>query len=41
LRELVPGLARIVALVNPANASITESTLREVDLANLMLTIRL
>jgi putative tryptophan/tyrosine transport system substrate-binding protein len=33
LRELVPGLARIVALVNPANASVTESTLREVDLA--------
>ena len=31
LRELVPGAARVVVLVNPANAVQTESTLRDVD----------
>jgi putative ABC transport system substrate-binding protein len=33
LRELVPGANRIAALVNPASATVTESTLRQVDLA--------
>jgi putative ABC transport system substrate-binding protein len=33
LRELVPGATRIAALVNPADAMVTESTLRQVDLA--------
>ena len=31
LRELVPGAARIAVLVNPAHASITEATLRDVE----------
>ena len=31
LRELVPGAARIAVLVNPANATITEATLRDVE----------
>jgi ABC-type uncharacterized transport system substrate-binding protein len=31
LRELVPGAARIAVLVNPANPTITESTLRDVE----------
>jgi putative ABC transport system substrate-binding protein len=31
LRELVPGLARLAVLVNPANAAITEATLRDVE----------
>ncbi len=31
LRELVPGAARVVVLVNPANATTTESTLRDVE----------
>jgi ABC-type uncharacterized transport system substrate-binding protein len=30
LRELVPGAARVAVLVNPANATSTESTLRDV-----------
>jgi putative tryptophan/tyrosine transport system substrate-binding protein len=33
LRELVPGAARIAVLVNPANATNAETTLREVELA--------
>jgi putative ABC transport system substrate-binding protein len=33
LRELVPGAARIGVLVNPANTTNTETTLREVELA--------
>ena len=33
LRELVPGAARIAVLVNPAHASITEATLRDVEAA--------
>ena len=33
LRELVPGTARIAVLVNPADAAITESTLRDVESA--------
>jgi putative tryptophan/tyrosine transport system substrate-binding protein len=31
LRELVPGAARVAVLVNPANATSTESTLRDVE----------
>jgi putative ABC transport system substrate-binding protein len=31
LRELVPGVARVAVLVNPANAATTEATLREVE----------
>jgi putative ABC transport system substrate-binding protein len=31
LRELLPGAARIAVLVNPANATNTETTLREVE----------
>jgi putative ABC transport system substrate-binding protein len=31
LRELVPGAARIAVLVNPAHASITEPTLRDLE----------
>jgi putative ABC transport system substrate-binding protein len=31
LRELLPGAARIAVLVNPANATITEATLRDVE----------
>jgi putative ABC transport system substrate-binding protein len=33
LRELVPGVARVAVLVNPANATTTESTLRDVEAA--------
>jgi putative ABC transport system substrate-binding protein len=33
LREMVPGAARIVVLVNPASAQTTETTLRDVQLA--------
>ena len=33
LRELVPGLARLAVLVNPANAAITEANLRDVERA--------
>jgi putative tryptophan/tyrosine transport system substrate-binding protein len=33
LRELVPGAARIAVLVNPANVSTTETTLRDVQSA--------
>jgi putative tryptophan/tyrosine transport system substrate-binding protein len=33
LRELVPGAARVSVLVNPANATSTESTLRDVAAA--------
>jgi putative ABC transport system substrate-binding protein len=33
LRELVPGAARIAVLVNPAHVSITEATLRDVEVA--------
>jgi putative ABC transport system substrate-binding protein len=33
LRELVPGAARVAVLVNPANATTIESTLRGVELA--------
>jgi len=33
LRELVPGATRIAVLVNPADATVTESTLRQVDSA--------
>ena len=33
LRQLVPGAARIAVLVNPANATNTETTLREVERA--------
>jgi ABC-type uncharacterized transport system substrate-binding protein len=33
LRELVPGMARVAALVNPANARNTETTLRDVQTA--------
>jgi putative ABC transport system substrate-binding protein len=33
LRELVPQAARIAVLVNPAHASITEATLRDVEVA--------
>ncbi|MGC2712633.1 MAG: ABC transporter substrate-binding protein [Pseudolabrys sp.] len=33
LRELVPGAARVAVLVNPVNARVTETTLREMDLA--------
>ncbi len=31
LRELVPGVARLAVLVNPANATNTETTLRDVE----------
>ena len=31
LRELVPGAARVAVLVNPVNATITETTLRDVE----------
>jgi putative ABC transport system substrate-binding protein len=31
LRELVPGAARVAVLVNPANATSTEATLRDVE----------
>jgi putative tryptophan/tyrosine transport system substrate-binding protein len=33
LRELVPAAARVAVLVNPANATTTESTLRDVEAA--------
>jgi hypothetical protein len=33
LRRLVPNAARVAALVDPANATITESTLRDVKQA--------
>ena len=33
LRELVPGAARVAVLVNPANATTTESTLKDVEAA--------
>jgi len=33
LRELVPGAARVAVLVNPANATTTATTLREVEAA--------
>ena len=33
LREMVPGAARIAVLVNPANATTTETTLRDVQSA--------
>ena len=33
LRELVPGAARMAALVNPANAAIAETTVKEVEAA--------
>jgi putative ABC transport system substrate-binding protein len=33
LRELVPAAARVAVLVNPANATNTESTLRDVEIA--------
>jgi putative tryptophan/tyrosine transport system substrate-binding protein len=33
LRQLVPGVARVAVLVNPANATSTESTLRDVTAA--------
>jgi putative ABC transport system substrate-binding protein len=33
LRELVPGVARVVVLVNPANATNAETTLRDVEAA--------
>jgi putative tryptophan/tyrosine transport system substrate-binding protein len=33
LRELVPGTARVAVLVNPANATTTETTLRDVEAA--------
>ena len=33
LRELVPGAARVAVLVNPANAEITEPTLRDIETA--------
>jgi putative ABC transport system substrate-binding protein len=33
LRELLPAAARVIVLVNPSNAVITESTLRDVDVA--------
>ena len=33
LRELVPAIARVAVLVNPANAANTESTVREVEAA--------
>jgi putative tryptophan/tyrosine transport system substrate-binding protein len=33
LRELVPGTARVAVLVNPANATTTETTLRDVEVA--------
>ena len=33
LRELVPGAARVAVLVNPANATVTETTLRDMESA--------
>ena len=33
LRELVPGVARVAVLVNPTNATTTETTLRDVETA--------
>jgi putative ABC transport system substrate-binding protein len=33
MRELVPGAARVAVLVNPANATSTETTVRDVELA--------
>jgi putative ABC transport system substrate-binding protein len=33
LRELVPAATRVAALVNPANATITESTLKDLEAA--------
>src|SRR2546421_12647 len=33
LRELVPAATRVAVLVNPVNAAITETTLRDVDAA--------
>ena len=40
LRELVPGTARIAVLVNPAHASITEATLRDVEEAALAMGVQ-
>ena len=34
LRELVPGAARVAVLVNPANSTTTETTLRDVETAS-------
>src|SRR5262245_12505057 len=33
LRELVPGVARVAVLVNPANSTIEAATLRDVEVA--------
>jgi putative ABC transport system substrate-binding protein len=33
LRELVPGVARVAVLVDPANAAITEATVKDVETA--------
>ena len=33
LRQLVPGMARVAVLVNPANATSTETTLKDVEAA--------
>ena len=41
LRELVPGAARIAVLVNPANASNTETTLRDVERAALAIGLQI
>jgi putative ABC transport system substrate-binding protein len=41
LRELVPGAARIAVLVNPANATNTETTLREVERAALAIGLQI
>ena len=41
LRQLVPGAARIAVLVNPANATNTETTLREVERAALAIGLQI
>jgi putative ABC transport system substrate-binding protein len=41
LRELVPGAARIAVLVNPANATNTETTLRDVERAALAIGLQI
>src|SRR5262245_9034489 len=40
LREMVPGAARIAVLVNPANATTTETTLRDVQGLDVFLNSR-
>jgi putative ABC transport system substrate-binding protein len=41
LRELVPGAARVALLVNPANVTTTEDTLKDVQAASLKLGVKI